>query len=120
MQIFGVLVNDATVQVVAAEVVKVTPQFFVREEWGWRDERRAAFPFSKRVEKKCAHLTPRAALEHYMAKRQRDKSNAQSVVGLATRQIASANELLMREPPPAVDAVDPHVTDTGTPTTRED
>lgn len=101
MQIFGVLVNrDDTVTVVAADVVKQTRMFYVREKFaGWEDPRRPAFPYSERVDKSVAHLTARSALEAYMAKRQRDKENAKAVVAQATKQIASANELLMHLPP---------------------
>jgi hypothetical protein len=81
MQIFGVVVNpDDTVRVIARDVVKET--------------------YSERIVKADARTSARAALEHYMARRQRQKADAQAVVAQATRQIASANELLMREPEP--------------------
>lgn len=68
----------------------------------------------------CPLDQARSALMAYMRKRQGDQANAQSVVGQARKQIASANELLMHLPPesPAVTnaepqpvadfAVDPH------------
>lgn len=123
MQLFAVKVNrDDTVKVVAVEVAKVTPQFYVREDFGdWNDDRRGAFPWSKRIPKESAFLTDRAALQAYMARRQEQKAIAQAVVGQATKQIASANELLMHLPeePQAVAAVDPHVDSTGKLTTRD-
>jgi hypothetical protein len=107
MQIFGVVVNpDDTVRVIARDVVKETPQFYFMARpaadlpWREHQDMRAAFGYSERIVKADARTSARAALEHYMARRQRQKADAQAVVAQATRQIASANELLMREPEP--------------------
>jgi hypothetical protein len=100
LQIFTVVVNrDDTVQVVAANVIKETPLYYMledRSKFDYQDRRRDAFGFSSRKEKAFCHTSPRAALEHYMKKRQQDKQNALAVAGQATKQIASANELLMK------------------------
>lgn len=119
-QIFGVVVErDDTVRVLATDVAKVTPQFYCIEapktdDWRERSDFHSAFGYRNRIEKGFAHVTARAALEAYMAKRQRDKENARAVVAQATKQIASANELLMHLPesPPAVAAVVPGVENT--------
>lgn len=99
MKVYAVKVNrDDSVSVVSADVVKETPLYYFREEIDWQDPRHGAFRYSTRMEKAFAHTTARAALEHYMERRQRDKANAQAVIGQATKQIASANELLMHLP----------------------
>lgn len=118
MKIYAVKVNrNDTVRVVSVEVVKETPQFYIIDDargLDWNDPRRedrSAFGYSSRVQKQNAHTTERAALEHYMARRQRDKEHAKAVVAQATKQVASANELLMHLPtseePQSADAVDP-------------
>ena len=116
MELFQVAVNkDDSVRVARIGVIKETRLFYYIEsraslrDLKWSDPKRAerdAFGYSDRVDKSGAFTTPRAALENYMTRRQRDKSNAQAVVAQATKQIASANELLMKEPL-AADAVDP-------------
>lgn len=99
-QLFAVLVNrDDTVRVVARDVQKTTPHFYYidkreRANDDWDVHR--AFGWSTRIEKSAAHVTARAALEAYMAKRQRDKANAKAVIAQATKQIASANEALAK------------------------
>jgi hypothetical protein len=105
MQIFGVAVNtDDTVRVIARDVVKETPQFYfvarLAADLPWREYQdiRAAFGYSERIAKDASHVSARSALAHYMARRQRDKANAQAVISQATKQIASANELLMHLP----------------------
>jgi hypothetical protein len=110
MQVFAVKVNrDDTVSVVSAEVVKETPVYYFREKMSYEDPRRSAFNYSERIEKAGAHTSARSALEAYMRRRQRDKAGALAVAGQATKQIASANELLMHLPeePQSVGAVDP-------------
>lgn len=102
MKIYAVAVNrDDTVSVVSVTVDRETPQYYFCEcipSLRWDDPRRA-FGYGKRIIKERAFISERAALEAYMARRQRDKANAQGVVGQATKQIASANELLMKLPP---------------------
>ena len=95
MQIFAVRVHrDDTVSTVAVDVVKETPQFYFIE---WPDgDDCYAFGYSKRIPKDGAFTSALAALEHYVARRQRDTANAQAVVAQATKQIASANIALMQ------------------------
>jgi hypothetical protein len=115
MQIFGVVVNrDDTVRVLSADVVKETPQFYIIQapqshDWRVRSDFTSAFGYSKRIGKASANTTARVALERYMARRQQHKASAQAVIAQATKQIASANELLMHLPELAqsVAAVDP-------------
>lgn len=103
MQIFGVVVNrDDTVRVLAADVAKETPQFYViavpefGNDWRASSDFRAAFGYTSRIMKQKAHLSERAALQSYMAMRRRHAEDAKDVIAQATKQIASANELLMR------------------------
>ena len=111
-QLYAVVVNrDDTVRVVSVDVVKETPQYYVIEarvrDLKWNDperERRDAFGYSDRQLKERSFTSARAALEAYMTRRQRDKANAQSVIGQATKQVASANELLMQLPAEEVEA----------------
>ena len=101
MKLFAVVVNkDDTVRVVSREVERVTAQFYYipepSQDAPW--DERYPFGYGQRIVKALAHTSARAALEDYMARRQRDKEDARAVVAQATKQIASANELLMREP----------------------
>ena len=109
MKIYAIAVNkDDTVRVVSIDVVKETPQFYITYAWKlmsdlkYSDPRRSdlrdAFGCSDRTLKAGAFTSAGAALTAYMERRQRDKAAAQSVVGQATKQIASANELLMQLP----------------------
>jgi hypothetical protein len=100
MKVYGVAVNrDDTVRVESAEVVRETRLYYFREKFGdYTDTRGAAFDWCERIPKERAHLSARAALEAYMRRRQSDKQDALAVAGQATKQIASANELLMKEP----------------------
>lgn len=103
MKLFAVAVNrDDTVQVVSTEVVRETRMYYFREDYSgmpYNDPRRSAFGYTVRIDKDRAYTSARAALEAYMAKRQRHKSEAQSIIGQATKQIASANELLTKLSP---------------------
>src|SRR5688572_9277033 len=110
--VYTVKVNrDDTVRVVAGEVVRSTALNYMVKGPGPDTEDAYAFGYAmglQRVGKSTACTTPRAALARYMERRQEDKRRALSVAGQATKQIASANELLMKEPvesAPAVDAV---------------
>jgi hypothetical protein len=106
MQLFQIVVNrDDSVQLASVDVVKETPQFYFitpkQRDLAWNDPKRTlrdAFGYSDRILKDCAFTSARAALTFYMARRQMDKANAKAVVAQATKQIASANELLMHLP----------------------
>lgn len=112
MKIFDVVVNrDDTVQVVSVDVVKETKTFYFiasRRDVPYREPIYGAFGGSwvTRIPKGRTFTTARAALKHYMERRQTAKQNALTLIGQATKQIASANELLMAEPT-SPDAVDP-------------
>jgi hypothetical protein len=113
MQIFAVIVKrDDEIGVVARDVVRETRQFYYiadpPADADWSEK--YAFNWSRRINKGSAFTSARSAVEHYMKRRQTDKQNALTVAGQCTKQIASANELLMHLPeaPPAADAVDPH------------
>ena len=100
-EIFAVVVNkDDTVRVVSRVVERTTAQFYYipkpPNDALW--DERYPFGYNARIEKQFAHTSARAALEHYMARRQRDKENAKAVIAQATKQIASANEALMHLP----------------------
>jgi hypothetical protein len=113
MKLFAVVVNrDDTVRVVARDVQKTTRLFYYigdaaddikdfSERW--------AFGYRSRIGKDLAHTSARSALEAYMKRRKNDKQNALSVAGQATKQIASANELLMHLPPDESPQPDPAV-----------
>ena len=96
-ELFAVKVNrDDTVQVLSIAVTKETPYYYyITDIKDSNDPRRGLWGWGTRVEKSVAMLSARAALEVYMARRQRDKANAKAVIAQATKQIASANELLM-------------------------
>lgn len=102
MELFAVKVNrDDTVSVVSVTVKSETAQNYVLPRVGWEEpghDAISAYGFRTRIAKSQAHTTARAALEAYMKRRQEDKANAQCVIGQATKQIASANELLMHLP----------------------
>lgn len=95
--------RDDTVEVVTTEVVKETPQFFIISHHADGDG--YPFGYSTRLVKERAHTSARDAVEAYMGKRQRDKEHAKAVIAQATKQIASANELLMHLPAAAGTAV---------------
>lgn len=108
--LYGVVVNrDDTVRVVS-HPAKETPSLYLlgHERYDWNDPRREAHNavgnYRSRVPKSAAFTSARAALEAYMKRRQSDKASAQAVIGQATKQIASANELLMHLPDEAATA----------------
>ena len=102
--LYAVVVNrDDTVRVVSHQATeKQTFYALGRGNYEWNDPRREAFNavgnYRTRVSKDRACTSARAALEAYMKRRQSDKASAQAVIGQATKQIASANELLMHLP----------------------
>ena len=94
---------DDSVVVYSVAVVKETPQYHYIEPkhrgLRWDDpeyKRRDAFGYSDRVPKTRFYATERDAVEAFMEWRQHRKSAAQTEIGRLTKQIASANELLMR------------------------
>ena len=101
-RLYTVVVNrDDTVRVESVAVLRETPQFYFIEsknrDLRWADpeyQRRDAFGYSDRVPRERFRLSAKEAIRVYMQRRQRDKDDALTVAGQATKQIASANELL--------------------------
>ena len=92
--------RDDTVTVQSVDVVKETPQFYyIASTRGleWNDPRRVArdaFGYSDRVPKDNAHVTARAALSRYIARRNADRANARATALQCDKQIESADRLL--------------------------